>query len=480
MDRFNEIMDVVLRWEGGFVNNPYDNGGPTNFGITHEVLAAWRGLAGVSPQDVKNMGRQEAISIFKDRYWEKIQGDALPVPIDLIVMDGAVNHGIRQMSRMLQEALGVSPDGSIGSTTIAAVTEQTSSQSTLLALAVKLADARKFRYQNHEDAVHFLNGWRNRLSDVMSNALRSYPVSWSFKDGAKNGPGEPLMESEPVSSILANAITDADLQNALTAMGHYRGDIDGMFGPKSVAALEVALAQSTPIISGNWQAWPLPRRKIALGQLICQSMEIDVGRVDGLFGPQTSHAFEVFNRKKIGVTDGSWRDEIEAGPVLVESPVERWPREGDVLSTFGTLGNKCALVPLKRLSLPYPMKLAWDLGTEITGFRIHERVYDSAARVLDQVHAYYREDGVEELGINLFGGCHSCRKKRGGSSWSMHSWAIAIDFDPGRNQLSWNHTRARLAKPDASKFWELWEAEGWVSLGRAKDFDWMHVQAARL
>jgi len=62
----------------------------------------------------------------------------------------------------------------------------------------------------------------------------------------------------------------------------------------------------------------------------------------------------------------------------------------------------------------------------------------------------------------------------------MHAWSIAIDFDPARNKLSWNNTRARLAKPDAVKFWELWEAEGWVSLGRARNYDWMHVQAARL
>jgi hypothetical protein len=62
----------------------------------------------------------------------------------------------------------------------------------------------------------------------------------------------------------------------------------------------------------------------------------------------------------------------------------------------------------------------------------------------------------------------------------MHAWSIAIDFDPARNQLSWSHTRARLAKPDAVKFWEFWESEGWVSLGRAKDYDWMHIQAARV
>ena len=40
--------------------------------------------------------------------------------------------------------------------------------------------------------------------------------------------------------------------------------------------------------------------------------------------------------------------------------------------------------------------------------------------------------------------------------------------------------RPRLAQPDGETFWKLWEDEGWVSLGRARNYDWMHVQAARL
>jgi hypothetical protein len=62
----------------------------------------------------------------------------------------------------------------------------------------------------------------------------------------------------------------------------------------------------------------------------------------------------------------------------------------------------------------------------------------------------------------------------------MHSWGIAIDFDPMRNQLKWGRDKARLAKPDAKKFWQAWERQGWVSLGRRKNYDWMHVQAAEL
>ena len=40
--------------------------------------------------------------------------------------------------------------------------------------------------------------------------------------------------------------------------------------------------------------------------------------------------------------------------------------------------------------------------------------------------------------------------------------------------------RARFARPAYAPFWRLWAEEGWLSLGHARDFDWRHVQAARL
>ena len=63
---------------------------------------------------------------------------------------------------------------------------------------------------------------------------------------------------------------------------------------------------------------------------------------------------------------------------------------------------------------------------------------------------------------------------------AMHSWGIAIDYDPDNNALHWGRDRASFALPAYDKWWDYWEAEGWVSLGRAKNFDWMHVQAARV
>ncbi len=63
---------------------------------------------------------------------------------------------------------------------------------------------------------------------------------------------------------------------------------------------------------------------------------------------------------------------------------------------------------------------------------------------------------------------------------STHSWGIAIDWDADRNPLRATSKTALLATPPYAKFLDLWEEEGFVSLGRARNYDWMHVQAARL
>jgi len=69
---------------------------------------------------------------------------------------------------------------------------------------------------------------------------------------------------------------------------------------------------------------------------------------------------------------------------------------------------------------------------------------------------------------------------RGGSSWSMHSWGTAVDLDPDRNRLRWNSSKAFLARSEYKPFWEIVESEGWTSLGRERNFDWMHFQSAHL
>ena len=49
MDKlFKKALAFVLKWEGGYVNNPYDKGGATNKGITQNTYNAWLKSCGLA------------------------------------------------------------------------------------------------------------------------------------------------------------------------------------------------------------------------------------------------------------------------------------------------------------------------------------------------------------------------------------------------------------------------------------------------
>lgn len=153
-----------------------------------------------------------------------------------------------------------------------------------------------------------------------------------------------------------------------------------------------------------------------------------------------------------------------------------WPTEAECPKFYGPKGeNQTSII------LPYSMRIAWDRGKTVSKITCHEKVADPLLRIFKNLRDEYGVTKLNTLGIDLFGGCLNVRLKRGSSSsWSIHSWGVAVDLDPDRNLLRENHTTARFARPEYKPMWQIIEAEGAVSLGRARDFDWMHFQFARL
>lgn len=147
-----------------------------------------------------------------------------------------------------------------------------------------------------------------------------------------------------------------------------------------------------------------------------------------------------------------------------------------LLNRYGVPGENAKF--LMTIDLPYPMRLAWDKNTTVTKMTCHRLVADNFLRVFKELLKEYGLPKIQELGIDLFGGCYNFRKMRGGTELSRHSWGVAIDLDPDRNLLHEKSNTARFARPEYKKMIDIFYKNGFVSLGREKNYDWMHFEIA--
>ena len=133
---------------------------------------------------------------------------------------------------------------------------------------------------------------------------------------------------------------------------------------------------------------------------------------------------------------------------------------------------------LTTIQLPFPMRLAWDKKTSVTKMRVHKKAAQDFTNVFNELLKVYGLQKIQELGIDLYGGCFNYRKMRNGNSWSKHSWGLAIDLDPERNQLKETSRTARFARPEYKEMIDIFYKNGFISLGREKNYDWMHFEIA--
>lgn len=151
---FNDSIKIILRHEGGYVNDPKDPGGETNFGIAKRY----------HPNvDIKNLTAEQASEIYYHEYWLFMKLDAIKNNLlRLHMFDMGVNAGTVYAVRLLQQVLGITVDGIMGPKTIAAanaVDDKTVSE--------KYAKARIEYYtdlvKRKPERKKFLIGWVNRV-----------------------------------------------------------------------------------------------------------------------------------------------------------------------------------------------------------------------------------------------------------------------------------------------------------------------------
>jgi lysozyme family protein len=168
-DRFSRCLDVILRMEGGFVDNPKDPGGATSLGVTIGVLGQHLGQHLGRPAtvaDVKALTPATVAPIYRTGYWDPVRADDLPAGLDLIVFDTAVNMGVGVARVMLQRAAGVVADGHLGPATLAAIAAAKPA-----VVIDAFAEARDRRYRALADFPTFGKGWLARVAKVEALAL---------------------------------------------------------------------------------------------------------------------------------------------------------------------------------------------------------------------------------------------------------------------------------------------------------------------
>lgn len=101
----DEMLDIIAKHEGSFVNHPNDRGGATNFGVTIGEYGEWIGRP-ATIQDMKNMKKEEARDIFRKKYYTKPGIDQLlPAQLQPIVFDACVLYGPKRAIIFLQKIL---------------------------------------------------------------------------------------------------------------------------------------------------------------------------------------------------------------------------------------------------------------------------------------------------------------------------------------------------------------------------------------
>lgn len=116
---FETAFFNVIGHEGGYVNNPADPGGETNFGISKRAYPS---------EDIKGMTLDRARTLYFRDYWGPAGCEVVPQAIKPQLFDMAVNSGVKQAIKTLQRTVGETEDGIIGPKTLKAVHSMPPSQ----------------------------------------------------------------------------------------------------------------------------------------------------------------------------------------------------------------------------------------------------------------------------------------------------------------------------------------------------------------
>jgi lysozyme family protein len=161
---WQKSFELMLKSEGGFVNHPSDPGGMTNLGVTKATWENWVGRES-DEAEMRGLTPEKVEPLYKKKYFDAVRGDELPMGLDYLMFDFAVNAGAGRAIKTLQTAVGVTPDGGFGPMTMAAVQAVDPNE-----LIERFSQAKEDFYRSLTTFATFGKGWLNRVADVKVKA----------------------------------------------------------------------------------------------------------------------------------------------------------------------------------------------------------------------------------------------------------------------------------------------------------------------
>lgn len=161
----DDIINTTVKAEGGYVHDPSDMGGETNYGITVATARA-NGYKGA----MRDLPLQTAKDIYRNEYLVKPGFSTLPSPIAAELFDTGVNMGPATATKFLQRAInalqgsGLAVDGKMGPATRNAVAVYLASRSNAQDILLKALNCLQgVRYielvEGNATQRKFINGW---------------------------------------------------------------------------------------------------------------------------------------------------------------------------------------------------------------------------------------------------------------------------------------------------------------------------------
>jgi lysozyme family protein len=179
MANYKTSLEIIERNEGGYANDPLDNGGETYCGISRKSFPHWSGWGFIDSQakPIKNNTFFQNLNVDVEHFyllhfWNKMQLGNMGQSLANQLLDFGVNSGKRRAIKSLQTALNqngfkLDEDGIIGRKTLSAVYQ---SDNNLLAELVLNARVRFIDYLSKKQP-HFARGWKRRL-EIMTGYLK--------------------------------------------------------------------------------------------------------------------------------------------------------------------------------------------------------------------------------------------------------------------------------------------------------------------